>query len=137
MEPEMSQKKLSYLLGTRSQSIGELLAKLEQSGLIVRKQSEEDRRSMTIQLTEKGKADAVSEETLHEYAKQADHVFNCLNEEEQNNLKSYFGRVIVSLKEAMEVEGDSFLECHMHHHGHQMRGHGQQGCNRGNFDDMD
>jgi DNA-binding MarR family transcriptional regulator len=137
MEPEMSQKKLSFLLGTRPQSIGELLAKLEQNGLIVRKPSEEDRRSMTVQLTEKGKEEAVSEESLHEYEKKADEVFNCLTEEEQNNLKSYLERVISSLKETMEEESGSFMERHMHHQGHCMgrHDHGHHGCHYEGIED--
>ena len=130
MEPEMSQKKLSFLLGTRPQSIGELLAKLEQNGLVVRKPSEEDRRSMMVQLTEKGKEEAVSEESLHEYEKKADEIFNCLNEEEQSHLKNYLERVISSLKETMGEEGE-FMERHMHHHGHCMGGHGHHGRHHG------
>ena len=40
--PEISQKKLSFLLDMRNQSLSELLAKLEKAGLITRVPSEEE-----------------------------------------------------------------------------------------------
>ena len=116
MEPQMSQKKLSFLLGTRPQSIGELLAKLEQNGYITRKQSDEDRRSLDIELTEKGMEAAISEENLQECEHKTNEVFSCLNEEEQKNLSNYLGRVITSLQEEMMGEDGEVLEHQMHHH---------------------
>ncbi len=44
---------LSYLLGIRQQSLNEPLNKLEKSGYVERRPSEEDRRVMVVHLTEK------------------------------------------------------------------------------------
>lgn len=118
MEPQMSQKKLSFLLGTRPQSIGELLAKLEQNGYITRKQSDEDKRSLNIELTEKGMEAAISDENLQECEHKTNEVFSCLNEEEQKNLSNYLERVITSLQEEMMGDQGDCSQHHMHHHDH-------------------
>ena len=54
-KPEISQKELTGLLDMSKQSLAELLAKLEKSGFIAREPSEDDKRSVTIRLLEKGK----------------------------------------------------------------------------------
>ncbi|MCG2799495.1 MAG: MarR family transcriptional regulator [Cellulomonas sp.] len=51
----LRQKDLGYLLGVRSQSLGELLVKLERAGLVRRTPDESDRRSMTVELTDAGR----------------------------------------------------------------------------------
>ena len=56
LTPEIGQKELAHILNIRSQSLGELLAKLERNGYITRTPSEADRRGMDIRLTESGKA---------------------------------------------------------------------------------
>ncbi len=91
MQPEISQKDLSYLLDMRPQSLGELLGKLEKNGLIERTPSESDRRVMQIQLTEAGK-------TAAEERPQRGEVFDCLNEDEQQALQGYLARLIESLE---------------------------------------
>lgn len=55
---EESQKEIARLLGIRSTSTGELLAKLEHKGLVERHVSEEDRRVTLARLTDKGRAEA-------------------------------------------------------------------------------
>jgi DNA-binding MarR family transcriptional regulator len=117
IEPKMSQKKLSFLLGIRPQSMGELLGKLEQNGDIIRTQSEEDRRSLDIKLTEKGMEAAVASETLQASEQSAEDIFGCLSEEEQNNLADYLARVIAALQEGMP-EGQQIMMQEHHHHGH-------------------
>lgn len=123
MEPQMSQKKLSFLLGTRPQSIGELLAKLEQNGYITRKQSDEDKRSLNIELTEEGMQAAISDENLQECEHKTNDLFSCLNEEEQQNLSNYLERVITSLQEEMMDDQGDFSQHHMHHHDHDHHEH--------------
>lgn len=91
LKPEISQKDLSYLLDMRPQSLGELLSKLEKSGYINRTPSETDRRVMNIKLTKEG-----SEATEQEFS--FDRIFECLKEEEQQNLSSYLGRIIETLE---------------------------------------
>lgn len=131
LEPEMSQKKLSYLLGIRPQSMGELLAKLEQAGYITRTSSETDRRSLEIRLTEEGRAAAVEEESQQEKEHSADGIFQCLEEAEQLRLAEYLDRVIASLQEKMTEEQKEFFENHMHHphsHHHPHPRHSHHGC---------
>ncbi|MBS4534038.1 MarR family transcriptional regulator [Clostridium sp. D2Q-14] len=50
IQPEITQKELTYLLDMRPQSLGELLARLEQNGYITCTTSEKDRRSIDIKL---------------------------------------------------------------------------------------
>ncbi|MGI6106296.1 MAG: MarR family winged helix-turn-helix transcriptional regulator [Raoultibacter sp.] len=92
MQPEISTKDLSYLLGIRQQSLNELLNKLEKSGLVVRKPSEEDKRVMIVHLTEKGKEAQPEDDTY-------DDIFNCLEEEELATFNSYLDRIINALQD--------------------------------------
>nr|WP_157863085.1 MarR family transcriptional regulator [Desulfofarcimen acetoxidans] len=91
MQPEISQKDLSYLLDMRPQSLGELLSKLERKGYITRTASETDRRVMNIKLTKEG-----AEATEQEFS--FDKLFECLNEEEQMNLSIYLSRIIETIE---------------------------------------
>lgn len=52
---EMPQKELQELLGIQAGSISEITAKLESKGLIVRVRSEEDRRKVSLSITEQGR----------------------------------------------------------------------------------
>lgn len=54
----IAQKELAYLLGIRSQSLGELLAKLEQAGCITRSPSPDDRRTAIVEITDLGRSAA-------------------------------------------------------------------------------
>ncbi len=105
MQPEISQKELSYLLDMRPQSMGELLVKLEKSGYIIRKQSDEDRRIVNIELTEEGKK--VTEERP-DYGD----IFNCLDKKEQETLNNYLVRIINHVEEQFsgeEQDGKEFV----------------------------
>lgn len=101
MKPEISQKELSYLLEMRPQSMGELLTKLEKKGYISRTPSETDRRVLNIKLTKEGE-EATAESTESEFS--FDKVFECLNEEEQQNLSCYLDRIIMTLETQVEDE---------------------------------
>lgn len=115
IKPDISQKELAHILNIRSQSLGELLSKLEHSGYITRTPSETDRRGMDIHLTESGKA--VSEQDVDQ-APQAS-IFDCLNEEEQSTLNDYLDRLIKNLEE-QEAEAGSgpYLDHDFHERGH-------------------
>lgn len=52
----IAQKELSYLLGIRPQSLGELLGKLEESGQISRHPDPGDRRAQVVEITARGRA---------------------------------------------------------------------------------
>jgi DNA-binding MarR family transcriptional regulator len=101
LKPELSQKELSTILDIRSQSLGELLAKLERQGLITRTESPDDRRSMVVRLTDAGRA--ASENQTE--GPDLDNLFACLNDDEQANLASYLSRVIASLEAELGPDG--------------------------------
>ena len=88
----VNQRELAFILDIRPQSLGELLQKLEQGGYISRKPSEDDKRAMMVELTEKGR-------NLKFQRPNYDELFNCLNEEEQENLKIYLQKISDRLEE--------------------------------------
>ena len=93
LKPEISQKELCNILDIRSQSLGELLAKLERSGYITRTPSEADRRVIEIHLTDAGKKAS----SLEEQRPDNNEMFGCLKEEERDTLYGYLTRVIADL----------------------------------------
>lgn len=101
MKPEISQKELSYLLEMRPQSLGELLSKLEKKGYISRTPSATDRRVMNIKLI---KEDEATEESEQDFS--FDKVFECLNDEEQQNFSNYLDRIINLLESQV---GDEYF----------------------------
>ncbi|PEJ57755.1 hypothetical protein CN692_11750 [Bacillus sp. AFS002410] len=96
LKPKTTQKELSYLLDMRPQSLGELLGKLEKKGYLTREPLENDRRILSIQLTEAGL------EAANENEKQQDklHVFDILSDEE----KFSFSEITLKLLDALEQE---------------------------------
>lgn len=100
MKPEITQKELTYLLDMRPQSLGELLAKMEQSGYITRTPSEKDRRIINIKLTEAGFKAAEQGDQQTEF----NELFDSLSQEEQDTLKEYFSRIIDSLEQKMQAD---------------------------------
>ncbi|MCO1602071.1 MarR family winged helix-turn-helix transcriptional regulator [Desulfosporosinus nitroreducens] len=104
MQPEISQKDLSYLLDMRPQSLGELLSKLEKSGYITREQSETDRRVMNIKLTKEGIE--ATESTEQEFS--FDKLFECLSEEEQKTMSGFLDRIIKTLETQLGDEEPEF-----------------------------
>jgi len=106
MQPEILQKELGYLLDISKQALAELINKLEKKGYIVREQSEEDRRSFVIKLTDKGrkaidKGHIIDDDSVEQF-------FDCLNDEEQGNLIDYMERIMDNLKEEMGDGDDDF-----------------------------
>lgn len=91
IQPEITTKDLSYLLGIRQQSLNELLNKLEKSSYVERRPSEKDRRIMVVHLTEKGKTVQQPESDYHE-------ILGCLSHEELQQFGNYLDRIIVSLR---------------------------------------
>jgi DNA-binding MarR family transcriptional regulator len=130
LKPELTQKELSTILDVRSQSLGELLAKLERQGCIVRTPSAEDRRSMNIQLTEAGKVASEQQESGDDF----DNLFQCLDENEQRQFGTSLERIIQSLEAELGPDGPWARpgfgpppgDAGFGRHG-QMRGFGEQG----------
>lgn len=125
LKPEISQKELSNILDIRSQSLGELLAKLERSGYITRTPSEADRRVMEIRLTEAGRE--ASDKNGQE--PDAEGLFGCLNEDEQAMLSDYLNRIILALEQRFGgTEPGPDFRGHPHFHGMGCgRQHGTEG----------
>lgn len=95
LKSEISQRELAYILEMRSQSLGELLLKLEKNGYIIRTPSESDRRVMDIKLTDAGREAADKNE---ERQQSFDKLFDCLTEDEQSNFGAYLDRLIAELE---------------------------------------
>lgn len=62
---EMQQKELQELLGIQAGSMSEIAAKLEDKGLIVRVRSEEDRRKVSLSITEQGRERVAQNDEEH------------------------------------------------------------------------
>ncbi len=103
LQPEISQKDLAYLLGIRNQSLSELLSKMEKAGYVTKEPSEADKRVMNVRLTDEGREAASQSQ---EQQKDFSDIFDCLDEEEQQNLSDYLSRLILELEN--EVGEDAF-----------------------------
>lgn len=99
MKPAMSTKELSYLLGIRTQSLNELLGKLEKAGYITREPLKRDRRATEVKLTEDGRA-------VEQGGNDLSDVLNCLSAEEQQLAASYLSRIIGALEDRMGIGAD-------------------------------
>lgn len=102
--PGICQKELAELLDIRSQSIGEILMKLERNGYINRIPKESDRRVMCIHLTAEGLEAAV---LIQKKIQKATTVFDCLSQHEQNNLANYLSRIITAMEETEKMSTHS------------------------------
>lgn len=114
--PNISQKELAALLNIRSQSLGEILARLERNGCIRRAASEEDRRVLNVELTPKGREAAKRAE---QYKWEAANLFECLSSEEKvilsdlvDRLTSEFEKRTVLATQQIQQEAQSAFERH-------------------------
>ncbi len=125
MKPGITRNELSYLMDMRPQSVGELLAKLEHQGFLLRTPSSEDRRAVDITLTEKGEeAAAQTEQQRQEFV----NVLNFLSDDEQAQLDHILTRIITELQPSLEDSeipgfGYGFRPVHDRHHAHDARHH--------------
>lgn len=93
--PEINQKELSNLLGIRSQSLGELLVKLERNGYITRTQSDSDRRILDIKLTAEGVEAA---NRLEKSQQDSVRLFDCFDLDDKDRLSALFDKLIDGLE---------------------------------------
>lgn len=105
MKPTITQRELDYLLDMSKQSLSELLAKLEEKGYITREQSEDDKRGLTIHLTEEGHKVA---DNVDETPAQAAHIFECLSDDELQAFSGYLSRLIKRFED--QFPGEDFEE---------------------------
>ena len=97
MQPEISTKDLSFLLGIRQQSLNELIKKLEGSGLVERVPSEADRRVMIVRLTEKGRQESPTDSSRPD-------ILSSLSQEEQELFIAFVDRILASLESALGAD---------------------------------
>ncbi|MBE6710701.1 MAG: MarR family transcriptional regulator [Ruminococcaceae bacterium] len=94
---EMSQSQIAAHLGIRPQSLSELLAKMETDGLILRRQSPEDKRQTLVSLTECGQSRVAAFRENHR--RQAAEFLEPLTDEEKNTLAALLRKLIDAKKE--------------------------------------
>ena len=91
MKEGIHQKDLAFLLGIRPQTLGEMLQKLEERGLVERKKSELDGRAIEVSLTEEGRAKAA--EIAEHRALVAADIFAVLSDEEKAQLAAILDKL--------------------------------------------
>ena len=99
VHPHINQKELSHLLHMRTQSLGEILGKLERSGHIIRTPSEMDRREMLVSLTDVG---ATMNASIKQREEELNSIFDCVTEEDKKYLHGLLKRIISSLEEKLK-----------------------------------
>lgn len=108
LHPEGSQtnaRDLSFMLGMSKQLVIDLLARLEQKGLIVRKQPVDGSSAPIITLTEKGREAA---EHVRNPEVGGSEILDCLNEEELAQFSRYLERIIENAE--AKCSNDEFAE---------------------------
>lgn len=93
----ITQRALTERLGIQPGSASEVLAKLENAGLILRTSSEEDRRTTNISLTEEGIRRA--EEARDGRNKRHEEMFSCVTEEEKMQLLALLEKINLDWEE--------------------------------------
>lgn len=99
LQPEITQKEMTYLLDMRPQSLAELLTKMEKAEFITREPSEQDRRIMVVKLTDAGRAEVEKMKEVEEKS-----IFDILSEEEKEQFKNILDKLAEGLKEEIPEE---------------------------------
>lgn len=94
----VAQKELAYVLGIRSQSLAELLTKMESKGLVSREPNPEDRRTSIVTLTSAGQAAA--RELKHNADEELD-PFSTLSDNERSELDTILRKLIAGVEAKM------------------------------------
>ena len=102
---EMPQKELQELLGIQAGSMSEIAAKLEDKGLIVRVRSEEDRRKVSLSITEQGRSWVAQWDGEHIRLRRAE-LFSVLTPEEQGTLESLLDKLSSDWARRLECRSD-------------------------------
>lgn len=97
-EKPMEQRELLDTLDVRSSSLSEVLAKLEQNGLILRERDPRDKRGFVVSLTDAGKAEVSGYE--RDARLNADAVFSAFSDEERAKLRTLLVKLNTGLDEA-------------------------------------
>ncbi len=104
---------IAFLTGIRPQSAGEIVAKLEEKGLLVKSPDENDKRSATVSLTQEGK-DATAE--IEKGNDAGESLFSSLSEEEKQQFISLSDKAIDCFASVQDgfVPGDTEGEYFRH-----------------------
>lgn len=100
MRSPVAQKELAYVLGIRSQSLAELLAKLEEKGLVSREPDPADRRTSIVTLTDAGRAEARAQEDAGEFDP-----FAALSDAERADLAALLDKLIAAAEGQLPAGG--------------------------------
>jgi len=100
----ISQRDLSQILAVRSQSLGETLLKLEHNGFVIRKANEKDKRVMNVFLTPEGETAA---KFMGESMQKSSEIFDCLTDEEKENLSRYMLKIAAELEKTAWCQHDA------------------------------
>lgn len=92
-----TQKELQDVLEISSGALSEILQKMEDSGLILRTKSAEDKRQVDLVLTPEGREKAIFVET--HYHRTLDRMFECLTPEQKSRLEETLGILTAHLDE--------------------------------------
>ena len=113
----ITQRELTERLGIQPGSASEVIAKLENAGLLTRTESEADRRTVDVTLTEEGKQQA--EEANSQRIGRHGEMFSALSDEEKG--------MLLKLLEKVNADWQSrYANRQAHHHGHHEH-HGHHG----------
>ncbi|MGN0171820.1 MAG: MarR family winged helix-turn-helix transcriptional regulator [Acutalibacteraceae bacterium] len=107
----LTQKELTERLGIQPGSVSEILAKLENAGLIVRVPNETDRRTTDILLTDVGAE--LASEAAQQRQKRHEDMFFCLTPEEKTALLSLLEKINTDWQ--TRFTKPSSHSCHGHH----------------------
>lgn len=101
----MTQRDLTEYLGIQPGSVSEILTKLERAGLISRRPSERDHRTMEVSLTDEGERQA--QEAILRRRERHKQMFACLTEEEQKTLFLLLAKLTGEWKERFSFSDSS------------------------------
>ena len=94
---QTTQKELQDVLEISSGAMSEILQKMEDSGLILRAKSTEDKRQVDLSLTPHGRESAFLVE--EHYHQTLDRMFECLSAEQKDQLEETLGTLTAHLDE--------------------------------------
>lgn len=109
---EMPQRELQELLGIQAGSMSEIAAKLEDKGLITRVHSKEDRRKISLSITEQGRAWVDQSDEAHILRRRAE-LFSVLTPKEQRALGEILDKLSADWAKRAERR-DGVVEAHDH-----------------------
>ena len=102
---DLTQKELQDILDISSGALSEILQKMDDAALIERRKSKSDRRQVKLALTDEGRRRAL--EARAHYLRTLERMFECLSEEEQEQLGGILDKLVGHLD---ALKADPLLE---------------------------